>query len=658
MFKRKLQKFMKGNRTMTKNLKKTLSVILAIMMVVSAFPIISLAAETPTIISWPTIVEEYAEVGMLRGDLTLTGGEASVPGTFSIRLPSSAISTPSAGQSVPLTFTPDDTETYEVVNMKASEASKIPVKACSNPVLQGEINAKTIVTGAAIGTSELTLADDAVVMAYTKDITNRVDTITFDNPDKVYNEIGTYEEPVTIKFKTNNSGAYAVDLKATAKIKISDKIDAEIITAPTFDIAKDYIAKRGATVSELVLQGGVANTEGTFAVTNPEQKIIGGENIINVTFTPADLTKYNPVTVNVTATISIEAYIPEDLVIELPYSSTQKFDSIRIRNVGDKGVEPANATLYVTGVVDHPELNKTVAGVGEFKVYVTVYQSTKVVGENMILNIKIVPGTSTGTFLSCGATRTLQDDGSYILNISHGSNHEAPVLNGTTKVKVNGEAIAEYPVSKETVKTQYHATKTGHYEIVIEYVPAENDYLTFSKNEYTCPTKFDLVVTMPRSVEIIENCKIFSITNPTSDGRAIPGESVSILRDVLDSNRRFDGWVFYDDEGNEFIPEGLPEDYMTEQLISFIMPDHDVKVKAIITTVIGGGNDDDEPGTDEPGIELPDIDIDLGDLTEGPHKLKIVNIILNLVEMIKEFIRTIGEFFGSINIKDLGGIIG
>lgn len=577
--------------------KKLLSVFIAVLMIMSFTSLFASAAETPTIISWPTIVEEYAEVGMLRGDLTLVGGEASVPGTFSIRLPSSAISTPSAGQSVPLTFTPDDTETYEVVNMKSSEALKIPVKACSNPVLQGEINAKTIVAGAALSTSELTLADDAVVMAYTKDITNRVDTITFDNPDKVYTELGTYEEPVTIKFKANNSGAYAVDLKATAKIKISDKLDAEIITAPTFDVAINYLVKENSTAKELILTGGVANTEGTFTITNPDQKLVGGDNTINITFTPADITKYNPVTVDVIVTLTQAAKVPENTVFELPYSSTQRFSKIKNEKFPDSGIEPADASIYVMGLVDQPELYETIAGVGEYKAYVNIYYNGgKLIGENVVVTLKIVPGTSTGTFLSCGATRTLQDDGSYILNISHRSSQEAPVLNGTTKVKVNGEVIAEYPVSKTSVKTEYHVTKTGHYEIVIEYVPAENDYITFATNEYTCPTKFDLEVTMPRKVEAIGYCNISHISEQTGEGLAIPGATVSVNCIPLESYEKFEGWTFYDDNGNEFIPEGISEDYMTKRNISFTMPNHDVQVKAIISTDFGG--DDTTDGGD------------------------------------------------------------
>lgn len=642
---------------MTKNLKKTLSILLAIIMVASAFPIISSAAETPTIISWPTIVEEYAEVGMLRGDLTLTGGEASVPGTFSIRLPSTAISTPSAGQSIPLTFTPDDTDTYAVVNMSSSQALKIPVKACSNPVLQGEINAKTIVVGAALSTSELTLADDAVVMAYTKDITNRVDTITFDSPDKVYTEVGTYEEPVTIKFKTNASGAYAVDLNATVKIKVSDKLDSEITTAPTFDIAKDYIAKRGTTVSELVLQGGVANTEGTFAVTNPEQIIIDGENIINVTFTPSDLTKYNPVTVDIVVTINQAAFVPENTVIELSYSRTRKFSSIKNEKFPESGIEPADASVYVVGLVDEPDLFSTIAGVGEYKVYIDLYKSGKLIGDDEIVTLRIVPGTTTGTSLSCGAMYTLQSDGSYLLTISHRASDEAPVLNGTTKVKVNGEVVAEYPVSTTSAKTDYLVTKTGHYEIVIEYVPAENDWLTYAVNEYTCPSNFDFEVTMPRKVESTGYCRIFSISNQTDEGLAIPGATVTVLRNPLESYEKFDGWTFYDDAGNEFVPEGLQEDYMTSQQISFTMPDHDMTVKATVSIDLSGGED--ESGSDAPSIEIPDIDIDIdwGELTDGSHSLKVVNFFKNIVEMIKDFIQKIGDFFGSININDIGGVI-
>ena len=90
--------------------KKTLSVILAVMMILSALPIVSLAAEDPVVTEWPTVVEEYAEVGTLMGDLTLTGGEASVPGTYSTNKDGTAVSTnKNTTQSVTLTFTPENT---------------------------------------------------------------------------------------------------------------------------------------------------------------------------------------------------------------------------------------------------------------------------------------------------------------------------------------------------------------------------------------------------------------------------------------------------------------------------------------------------------------------------------------------------------------------
>lgn len=117
--------------------KKTLAILLAVMMILSALPIASLAAEAPTVTEWPTIVETSLEVGMLRGDVTLVGGVAPVPGKFEVLGSTSAYTAPSASTKVSIRFIPEDTETYKNVTIPTAQRPVIEIKPCSQPTLQG-----------------------------------------------------------------------------------------------------------------------------------------------------------------------------------------------------------------------------------------------------------------------------------------------------------------------------------------------------------------------------------------------------------------------------------------------------------------------------------------------------------------------------------------
>ncbi|MBE6746985.1 MAG: hypothetical protein E7558_05995 [Ruminococcaceae bacterium] len=657
--------------------KKTLAILLAVMMILSALPIVSSAAEAPTVTEWPTIVETSSEVGKLRGDFTLVGGVAPVPGHFELATPTVAYTAPSASTKVTIRFVPDDTETYKNVTMPSAQRPVIEVKSCSQPTLQGEIAAKTILTGAAIGTSELSLAEGAAAMAYTKDISNRVASITFDNPDKVYTEVGTYEEPVTIKFAVHTSTGlpYAVDIKATAKIKVADKLDAEIITAPTIAAIP---ATDTSTAKDLTVTGGEANVEGTFAVTNPDKKIVVGENIINVTFTPADTSKYNPVTVDVTVACKGRAPLPETIIIPFTFNHSMTFKSISCDGAA-AGINIEGAKLSVRSGNNSDEFLKTRPTPGDHEATALLYFSGDAANyyEREIVNviIRVSPQKQTKALNNISVNKYLQNDGSYLIEAMSSCSYPE-YMHGNVIIKVNGEVIGEERIktSREATKFQYIAKKTGDYVVTSEYVPAADDYYVFEDPAHLINTAktISLEITMPREVKATGHCKIWRIESETDNGLALPGKEITVLRNPIETHEKFDGWTFYDDAGNEFIPEGLAEDYMTQQEIRFIMPNHDVTVKASKSLNLGGGDEPgtdepgtDEPGTDEPGIDLPDIDlpdieipdIDYDDMSQGDHNIPTVNFFKNLVKMIKDFIQQIGEFFASLRIEDLGGLI-
>ena len=644
--------------------KKTLSVILAVMMILSALPIVSLAAETPTIISWPTVAETYMEVGMKRGDVTLVGGEASVPGTFTITGSTVTYASPSEAAKVAIRFLPDDTEAYTTVSMPSAERPSVEVRPCSTPVLQGEITAKTILTGAALSTSELALAADAVVLAREYKLTTRVDTITFDNPDKVYTEEGTYEEPVTIKFKVHSSGKpYAVDLKATAKIKIADKLDAEIITAPTIAAIP---ATDTSTAKDLTVEGGEANVEGTFAVTNPDQKIVPGENIVNVTFTPADTSKWNPVTVDVTINCKGRAPLPEKIVIPFTFNHSFKFKNVSC-NGDAAGINIEGAKLSLRSGNNSDEFLNTRPMPGEYEATALLYFTSGTEAAEMyeqeIVNVivKVTPEKQTSSKHALGVNSSVQDDGSYLIEASS-SCYYPEYMQGNVIIRVNGEVIGEEKIetSRKNTKFQYVVKKTGDYVVTAEYVPTANDcYLFEDTSLLTVSKTVSFTVVMPRTIKE-KNCEVRNAPI-NDDGGFEVGSTISIDGESFDRAKyQFKEWKFYDDEGKEFVPENLTMT-TTGKSVTFTMPNFDMTAEYIYER-IPEEEKPEEPGTDEPGFELPDIDIELpeinyDDMSQGEHNIPTVNFFKNLVKMIKDFIQQIGEFFSSLSIEDIGGAL-
>ncbi len=636
--------------------KKFLSILLALMMMLSSVPMFAFAATAPTVTSWPTIVEEYAEVGMLYSSVTLTGGEASVPGTFSPRSATGYFISPSAGTTVRLKFTPDDIENYTAVNAASSACPKIEVRPCSNPVLQGEIVAKKNLKGTAIGTSELSLADDATIMAYATEITTRVDTITFDNPDKVYTEEGTYEEPVTIKFKVHSSGMpYAVDLKATAKITVADKLDAEITTAPT---AASIGIDDNTTAKDIVLSGGAANVDGRFVISNPEQKLTIGENTVNVTFIPADTSKYNPASVDIIVSGSGKIKVPENLVISAEWTGKTMSYRYLSPKASSLGIEPADAKISFSNTENTESgFLKLYFVPGEYDAYITV-SATDYASTTVPVKINILPAKSTGAAVKSGTTSVVQPDGSYLLNITVAATNDAPIQNGTMVVYVNGEAIAEFPSSKTTQKVQHIITKSGNYKVTVGYIAGEGDYYIYENGEWDSLGGQDLnfEVVMPRAIGT-KKCNVE--TAALENGKYEVGSDVRVRAEAFATDKyQITGWKFYDDAGNEFVPEGLPEAYMTLSYINFTMPNTDMTVEAIIEKLPEPEQPDDggSGDVDIPDIELPDIDLDLD--FDGTHKFDFVNLIQNLIAKLKAFIQQIGDFFSNMSLEGLGNIMG
>ncbi|HKF46368.1 MAG TPA: FG-GAP-like repeat-containing protein [Terracidiphilus sp.] len=219
----------------------------------------------PTVSAWPAA--SSISYGQTLASSTLTGGSASVPGTFVWSVPSIV---PHAGvQSRSVTFTPTDSTNYGTVtgyvtitvNKATPTASAWPV---ASAIPYGETLASSTLTG---GTASVPGTFAWSVPSIVPHIGVQSRSVTFTPTDTTdYNTVSGY---VTITVN-----------KATPIISAWP-------TASTITL--------GQTLASSTLTGGTASVPGAFAWSAPSIAPYAGVQSRSVTFTPADTTDYNTV---------------------------------------------------------------------------------------------------------------------------------------------------------------------------------------------------------------------------------------------------------------------------------------------------------------------------------------------------------------------------
>ncbi len=227
---------------------------------------------TPTVSVWPTA--SAITYGQALSASTLTGGTASVPGSFAYTTPSTI---PSAGTySASVTFTPTDTGTYNTVtgnvNVTVNKAT---------PTVNTWPNASAINLGQALSSSTLSSGSASVSGSF-----------AFTTPSTVPSAVGTYTASVTFTPSSTNYNTVTGTVNVTV-----NKATPTINSLPTAS-AITY----GQALSASTLSGGSASVPGIFSFTSPSTVPSAGTYSASVTFTPTDTTNYNTVarTVNVT----------------------------------------------------------------------------------------------------------------------------------------------------------------------------------------------------------------------------------------------------------------------------------------------------------------------------------------------------------------------
>jgi alpha-L-arabinofuranosidase len=270
---------------------------------------------TPTVSAWPTA--SAITYGQTLASSTLSGGTASVTGSFSWTTSTTA---PGAGSpSEGVTFTPTDTTDYNTV---AGSVGVTVNKA--TPTVSAWPTVSAITYGQTLASSTLSGGTASVpgAFAWTTSTTSPSagapsESVTFTPTDATdYNTVaGTVN--VTVNQATPTVTAWPT---------------ASAITS-------------GQTLSSSTLTGGAASPLGTFAWTTPTLVPSAGTPSESVTFTPSDATDYSTVTGSVTVTVnaapSITSFTPKPATITAGSNS-----SLTAVFAGGAGVvTPGNITV-------------------------------------------------------------------------------------------------------------------------------------------------------------------------------------------------------------------------------------------------------------------------------------------------------------------------
>ncbi|MGM0626124.1 MAG: FG-GAP-like repeat-containing protein, partial [Bacteroidota bacterium] len=232
----------------------------------------------PTISSWPTASDITYE-DMLSNS-TLSGGVASVPGTFSFTNPTYV---PDAGTyTAQVTFTPDDPATYSTL---FGTTTVNVLKA--TPVITTWPTASDISYGESLSVSVLS---DGVA--------STSGSFTFDNPSTTP-AIGTYTAAVT--FTADETSNYNT-VSGTVNVTVNQATPT-VTDWPTASPI-DY----GQSLSASVISGGSASVTGSFSFDNPSTAPDAGTFSAAVTFTPDDIVNYT--TVSGTVDVSVNQITP------------------------------------------------------------------------------------------------------------------------------------------------------------------------------------------------------------------------------------------------------------------------------------------------------------------------------------------------------------
>ncbi len=621
--------------------KKLLSILMALMMLISVVPFYaSAAAETLTatnVQTWPTLSYKHPDGVMYYGmtvaeGLTINDDEVvidaagnQVAGHFEFVTPTKIVS--GSNVKADLLFVPDDADAYSTIKKNRSsvlfsvQKTQLVFIDENNP----PVAASQIVKGGTLSTVELT--GGQVKNPYVETDT-KADGAYWEwvNPDTVVTESGEFEATL------HTAGGSYESMTRMVYVEVESSIEATtMVEAPTATV--EY----GTAWNEVVFEGGKVmagdkEVSGTFTrkSTSTTKPAVGVYNSVNVIFTPDDLEKYTPCEGIAVVTVTKGSYklvnengeevtVPE---FTMPYGTT--FDpglklGVLLKNmIKDRSVLTGADVAYIS-FPDHD--TDEVAPVGTNTYTVRIRPGNSDISKYNVTDIQFVL-TIEPVVITTTAYWSLSD------KIGGKVSHEAK---GTFDVFVDGELVGDdiKITRNKDWSFDYPIPATGDYTLKVVYNPIEND--PYSMEDYETVVN----VRMKRKIILPEDSRVTYKVN--GDERT----SVMKLGDTIELSTfggdLFRGWKIADASGN-IVDLGVA-DLMANQ-ITFTMPDYDLYIEAQYEKEVV----DDNNG----GLDIDNIFGNLGDLTEGDSESKLVNLINNLIAFIRNIIEKITGFFRAI----------
>lgn len=549
--------------------KKLLSILLALMMMLSVVPMYASAADPialteANITTYPTANGEIWFGQKISDGITLTGGEVKydgvvVAGHFEFINPDFVPEDANDAERASIKFVPNDESTYLGFSISRSRNVTFTVKAVT-PVFIDDNDlpvASEVEAGAKLSTSEIT--GGAMKNPYVEDEPNIAEGIwEWTSRRTVINESGYYEaEFVAIGYEIITREIY---------VKVAGEAVATTITeAPTASLTYDGVT----TWADVELTGGKAmsgDTEvaGKFTIDNAGSTVIeAGTYTLNITFTPDDTENYLPSTGTATVTVNPAPIkfvdengaecVPE---ITVPYG-TKLGDRTGGAGFLLNSYINLSGVLYNINFVDSEgnTIDKeTIVPVGtnEYKVKISTDNKNY---ENAELTCKFTVEPIVIEINGAGYRSATNELYAYIGKTN---------IPGTFDIFVDGELVGDdLALTYDTVTCPWTPTETGEHTIKVVYNAVNENYV-IADYEKAFTAKVQRTLTYDGYI-------MLSVGFRENATTAVMGDLVTI-KPVLED---FAVWVITDANGNEVTLEGVD---LTSREITFSMPDHDVKI--------------------------------------------------------------------------------
>ena len=306
--------------------------------------IFSVTKATPSITAVPTAAP--ISYGQTLGSSTLSGGSASVSGTFAFTTPSTAPSVGMASQSV--TFTPTDTVNYNTVTTSVN----VTVSR-GTPTINPGLSASVITFGQ-------TLADSSLSGSASWNGTEVGGTFAFTTPSTAPNA-GTASQNVTFTpTETDNYNTVTTSVSVTVSRATPTINPGLLASAIAF----------GQTLANSSLSGSASVNGtvvvGTFAFTTPSTAPNAGTAGQGVTFTPIDRANYNTATASVNVTVNealISSGFSHTLYLAIGASNVTAWGMNTDGRLGVGDMDsPVNWARAVQGIQANVEVEDLAAG--------------------------------------------------------------------------------------------------------------------------------------------------------------------------------------------------------------------------------------------------------------------------------------------------------